>query len=134
MVALDNRQVTVKIEYSDRSVAIRTGLSTQDTADVVRSLEGEADITVTISQEGIEESLKVAVDYAWAFLGVERLDGVLQYVARADEDLEAQPFTIGGQEVNIESRYVLPVGTAADVVEEWLTRGEASSFGYWERQ
>lgn len=61
---------------------------------------------MTISPERIEEDLKVAVDHAWAFLGLERLDGVVQYVANADECLETQDFTIGGQEVNMQSNEI----------------------------
>lgn len=133
-MAVNDKQVTVKIEYSDHSAVVRTGLSAKDAASIVRGLEGEGGVTVAISQEGLDETLKVAVDYAWAFLGIERLDGVLQYVPRADECLETQPFTIGGQEVDMESRYISSVPTASDVVEEWVLSGETSSFGYWERQ
>lgn len=89
---------------------------------------------MTVCPEGSDENLKVAVDYAWAFLGLERPDGVFQYVTHVDEPLETQPFTIGGQEVEMESRYFSPVAKAADVVEEWFTKGEISSSGYWERQ
>jgi hypothetical protein len=103
--------------------------------DIVRNLEGEADVTVTISPEGIDEKLMVGIDYAWAFLGLERpLDGVFQYVADVDECLGTQPFTIGHQEVDMESRYVSPVAVAADVIKEWISEGENSSLGYWERQ
>lgn len=129
---MNGRQVTTEIEYSNHSKVVRTGLSTKDAADIVRNLEGEADIMVTISQESVDENLKVAIDCSWVFLGVERPHGVLQYVAHTDEFLETMPFVIGHQEVDIESKYVSPVATAADVVEEWLIKGEASSFGYWE--
>jgi hypothetical protein len=133
-VALNGRPVTVIIEHSDHSLTVRADLSAEDAADVVRNLEGEADITVTISPEGLDEKLMVGIDYAWAFLGLERLGGLLQYVANVNECLGTQPFTIGGQEVDMESRYVSPVAVAADVIKEWLSKGENSSFGYWERK
>jgi hypothetical protein len=133
-MVMNERRVTVEIEYSDCTVTVRTGLSGEGAAGIVRRLEGEADVTVTISQEGIDETLRVAVDCAWAFLGAERPGEVLQYVADADELLETQPFVIGHQEVDMESKYITPVAAAADVVEEWLKSGEASSLGYWEPQ
>lgn len=131
---MNDRQIVVEIEYSNRSKVVRTGLSPKDAAGIVRSLEGESDVTVTISRENTDENLKVAIDCAWAFLGVERLHRVLQYVAHGDEFPETLPFIIGHQEVDMESKYVSPVATAANVAEEWLTKGETSSFGYWEPQ
>ena len=134
-MTLNDRPVTVRIIHSDHSLTVRADLSAEDAADIVRNLEGEADVTVTISPEGIDEKLMVGIDYAWAFLGLERpLDGVFQYVADVDECLGTQPFTIGGQEVDMESRYVSPVAVAADVIKEWISEGENSSPGYWERQ
>lgn len=43
-------------------------------------------------------------------------------------------FSIGGQESEIEVRYLPEIGTAAVAVKEWLQRGETSSQGHWERQ
>ena len=133
---MNGRRVTVEIEYSNDAVTFRKGLSAKEAADIVERLEGESGVTMQISQENIDESLKVAIDCAWAFLGVERPGEVLQYVSDADagEILKTQPFVIGHQEVDMESKYTMPLAMAAKIVEEWLTKGEASSFGYWEPQ
>jgi hypothetical protein len=125
---------TARIERSGHPVTVRKGLTPEDAADLIRALEGEADVTVVISRESSDEDLNVAVDFAWAFLGLERLDGVFQFVARSSESLATQPFTVGGSEVEMESKYLSTPATAADVVAEWLTKGEDSAFGYWERQ
>jgi hypothetical protein len=132
-MALNGGSITAKIEHPDHPSTVRTGLSAKDAADIVRALEGEADVTVTMSMS-VGENLSIAVDHAWVFLGLERIDGVFQYVSSADECTGTQQFRIGGQEVYIDSRYVSPVTTAANVVEEWFKDGEGSSFGYWERQ
>lgn len=35
---------------------------------------------------------------------------------------------------DVESRYVVDIETAATAIKEWLSSGEESSLGWWERQ
>jgi hypothetical protein len=125
--------VTMKLEGEDCSPTVRSGLSSADVARAVRDL-GHADATVTIFRDGIDEKLLVAVSRGMAVLGWERLDGLLQYVSNANDNREERTLRIGHQETNIESRYVLNLANAVDVIQEWLNNGETSSFGFWERQ
>jgi len=102
---------------------------------MVHERAGRRDVTVIISAEGLDERLMVAVDGTRALLGLERSDGLLQLASTASDYEETpSPFTIGGQESVIQSRHLVDLTIAADVVAEWLEGGEASSQGNWERQ
>jgi hypothetical protein len=78
--------------------------------------------------------MRVAVSGAHAFLGLERLDGILQFVPYGPEGVATRTFIIGGQETKIAARYVVSLDGAADAVAEWIQKGEDSSLGFWERQ
>lgn len=113
----------------------RTGLSADAVARTLLDLGGTRDFTVTVSPEDVDERLLVAVDGSHAFLGLERPDGLLQFVVNGhDVESATHPFTIGGQQSDIESRYLPELPTAAAVVKEWLDGGEPSAHGHWERQ
>lgn len=77
----------------------------------------------------------VAVDGPFAFLGLERYDGLLQFASPDhDHDRRTRPFVIGGQESDIETQYLLNVKTAAVVVREWLNGVDSSAYGSWQLQ
>jgi hypothetical protein len=89
---------------------------------------------MVVSPEGSDERLMIAVHGTHAFLGLERRDGLFQFHSSDREAKDGTSFfVIGGQGTRVESRYVLDVGSAALVVEEWL-RGESSALGVWERR
>jgi hypothetical protein len=90
---------------------------------------------MTISPEWVDERMMVAIDGSRAFLGLERQDQLMQFVVRNHHQQGAtRPFTIGGQESEIETRYLSELRAAAVAVEEWLEGCESSTQGHWEQQ
>lgn len=124
-------KATVVLERQGETSVPRTGLSVDTVAGVLLDLDGRRGVTLTISLEGVDERLMVAIDGTLAFLGLERPDGLLQFVdgSRYERD-EARPFMIGGQESEIEARYLPDLRTAALVVGDWLEGGEATVRGH----
>lgn len=133
---MNNRPVTIEIERGGRSSTVRTGLSVDDVGDIIRSLEGEPDVTVSVSRGGVtDERVLLAISGANGSLGLVRpLDELYEYVARGNEDRRGTiRIMTSGEPTDFESRYVMDIGTAAAVVQEWLTSDyESSSFGRWE--
>lgn len=129
------RNANIELERVGQISVARNRVSPDAVAKAIRNLDGARDVTMTITPEGVSgEHLMVAIDGSRAFLGLERTDGLLQFVVHDHNTVEARAFSIGGQEAEIEGRYLPEVGIAALVVEEWLQTGEASSRGHWERQ
>ncbi len=129
------RNANIELERVGQISVARNGISPDAVAKAIQSLEGVRNATMTITPEGVSgEHLMVAIDGSRAFLGLERTDGLLQFVVHDHNTEEAHAFSIGGQESQIEGRYLPEVSIAAVVVEEWLQTGEASSRGHWERQ
>ncbi|MFN2525440.1 MAG: hypothetical protein ABR505_04150 [Actinomycetota bacterium] len=129
----DQQLVTVIIERAGQEEDRREGLPVGEVERLIMSMEGERDATVSVQLTELEERAFVAVDAGHAFIGLERSDGVFQF-ARRNAGLTRTPFTIGGQETDIEVRYLVNIDTAAAIVREWLRNGEESSIGSWERQ
>jgi len=129
------RNANIELERVGQISVARNGVSPDAVAKAIQNLEGVRNATMTITPEGVSgEHLMVAIDGSRAFLGLERTDGLLQFVVHGHNTEEAHVFSIGGQEAQIEGRYLPEVSIAAVVVEEWLQTGEASSQGHWERQ
>lgn len=106
-----------------------------DVAAAVRDLEGECDVTLTVSRDDAAEHLLVAVSGSDAFLGLDAPDGLLQYVPQASRGGGTRRFTIGGQKTEIASRYVVDVESAARVVLEWLQQDRTGPFPEsWQHQ
>ena len=126
--------ITIKIDRAGHTPIVRAGVSIRNAVALVRDQEGEPDATVTIALEGSEERLMVAVSGAHAFLGLERPDGVFQYVPDRFHGEVSRTFIVSGQVTEIAARNVLSLEGAAGVVEEWIRKGEDSSSGRWERQ
>jgi hypothetical protein len=122
-----------EIERNDRSFPT-TGLSVKDAASKLRQLKGESDVTFTASQDGSSDKVIVTVTGDMAFIGLDRLDGIFQFATHDHPVGSVRQFVIGGQETDVEPRFVVDVSAAATVVQEWLTEGEWSSLGTWERQ
>ena len=127
--------ISIVVEHHGHVSPRRVGASVLDLLDILGSLADTGDITITVSQECVDEQLMIAIDGSTAFIGLERPDGLFQFVSdESKHDLAARPFTIGGQRADIEVRYLVDMTTAAAVVREWLEMGEASTRGSWERQ
>lgn len=134
---MNSQSIRVAIARGGDFPTVRRGLSADDVGDVTRGLEGEPDVTVEVAWEGTtDKCLVFGVSDLNVFLGMEgNLDGIFQYVSRDNANIQgSRRFLIKGERTDIESRYVLDIGTAAAVVQEWLTSGEDSSMGWWERQ
>jgi hypothetical protein len=132
---MKDRTATVEVERLGEASPPESGMSPEAIPHALRALEGSRDVTMIISPEGVDERLMAAIDGSRAFLGLERPDGLFQFVPRGHDSQERTTgFRIGGQSTDIEGKYVLDLPTAALVVAKWLDEGEASSLGAWERQ
>ena len=126
--------VTISVSHGGREQPL------PDVADPVREVSGllrayadASDVTVSIRLPSNQGLLLVALEAGSAFVGLERSDGVYQYVA--DEAAEGKrQFVIGGQPASIDRRYVLPVPAAIDVLTACLTGTGPPAVAAWERQ
>ena len=101
---------------------------------IVKGLEGEPDATVTVERNDFRALLLIAITGSRAFVGLDNNpDGVSQYVATDEERGSGNSFSIGGQETEIDPRYVLSVTAAADVAQQWAA-GSDDLRGSWEAQ
>jgi hypothetical protein len=132
---MKDRTATVEVERLGEALVPRVGLTAEAVGHELRALEGSRNITMIISAEGTDERLIAAVDGSRVFLGMERPDGLFQFVPRQHDTPDATvPFQLAGQSTDIEGKYILDLPTAVLVVAEWLDEGESSSLGVWERQ
>jgi hypothetical protein len=129
----EQARLTVVIERAGEVQTSHDGVPGAEVARIIEKMTGPADATVMLGLDGRDERLLVAVDNGLAFIGLERTDGVFQF-ARPDAEPGTTPLTIGAQEADIETRYVVDLETAGAVIQEWVDRGEDSSLGVWERQ
>jgi len=128
------RTASIDLERVGEMSVARKGLSPETVAEAVLDLDGARDITMTITPDGASEHLMVAIDGSRAFLGLVRPDGLLQFVVNGGNLEGVHTFSIGGQDAEIENRYLPEIRTAAVAVEEWLRAEGALSGGHWERQ
>jgi hypothetical protein len=100
---------------------------------LLRAYADASDVTVSIELPDDRGTLLVALEAGSAFVGLDAADGVYQYVA--DEAAEGkQQFIIGGQRTAIDSRYVLPVTTAIELLTSWTAGSDPLAAPAWERQ
>ena len=126
--------VTISVSHGGREQPL------PEVADPVREVSGllcayahASDVTVSIRLPSNHGLLLVALEAGSAFVGLEKSDGVYQYVA--DEAAEGKrQFMIGGQPTFIDTRYVLPVAAAIDVLTACLTGTGPRAVAAWERQ
>lgn len=129
------RRAAILTERPGEAPRLQADLSPDAVAEALEHLASVHDVTMTISPDWSDERLLVAIDGSHAVLGLECSDGLFQFVgAEPRPPGETLPFTIGRQQADIESRYVLDVRAAANVVREWLDGEESSSHGIWERR
>ena len=89
--------------------------------------------TLTASDTRTGDRLVIAVWEEQAFLGLQQGDGILQFCPD-HAPASAIPFVIGGQQSEIEGRFVIPAASVEAIARDWLLSGEESSLGHWERQ
>src|SRR5690348_17279248 len=122
------RPITVESDRSEHRPVVSDSLSVAAVRRLILGCKGERGTTLTVSQQGIDERLMLAVSGDDVFLGLERSDGILQFrPAETGPRLEPRYMEIGGQDTWIEPEYLLDIESAAAVVEEWLRYGEDSS-------
>lgn len=126
--------VTLQVNHGGRPSPERTGLSAEDVATILGRLTDEDDTTVTISMEGTEETIHIAVSSGHAFVGLTSPDGVFQYVPHRCRSQGTYRFIIGGQPTDIEARYVTDLGSAAEAVGTWVRGIAFQSSDPWERR
>jgi len=131
---MTQRAVAVQVERGGRT-ELMEGVSVEAVVNAVRDAFGQRDVTFAITADSADDRLLVAVDGSDAFLGLEGADGVFQFVVTDFAVHQgSRAFVIGGQESDIEARYLSDIQTAATVVEGWLTGIEVTTLGFWEPQ
>jgi len=133
---MNSSSVTTEITHGDHSPTVRTGLSADDVEGIIRGLEGEPDVAVEVFWESVtDERVCLGISGANVFLILVRPRELYQYVAHGNDDrLGMIPFITSCEPTDITARYVVDIKTAAAVVQEWLTSGQESSLGRWERR
>jgi hypothetical protein len=125
---------TISISRAGRQQALPP--VTDPVAEVTRLLHVHAeasDVTVSIQLPNDHGLLLVALEAGNAFVGLETADGVYQYLADATAQGTRQ-FVISGQTSAIDTRYVLPIPTAIDLLKACLARPDLVAATTWERQ
>jgi hypothetical protein len=127
--------VQIELERHGDVVTSESRLSVEDVADMIRRTGGDQDTAISLSMAGLGEVLRIAIDDAKAFVGLETPDGVLQFVPTRSKPLHGTcRFSIGGQPVEMEERYIADIEEATEVAKKWVTRGDVSSLGSWEKR
>jgi hypothetical protein len=129
---LTSDAVTVRIERRGHPAEVRT-VTDDNRSSVVELLAGLSDETdVILGLETDAGTLLIALDRAKATIGLDSLDGTYQYVAGEPGDGHAT-LIVGGQQTDIDRRYVVGTSEAVDVVRAWLS-GSPLPAGEWERR
>lgn len=105
----------------------------RDVGALLRPYASASDVTVSITLPADHGTLLVALEAGSAFLGLQMSDGIYQYVA--DDAREGKSlFVIGGARTWIDTRYVLPVAEAIQVLTPWLAGSPPLATLEWERR
>lgn len=100
---------------------------------LVHTYADASDVTVSIELPNDHGTLLVALKAGSAFVGLVAPDGMCQYIA--DEAAEGKrQFIIGSQPTSTDTRYVLPVATAIELLMPWLAGSTPLAVAAWERQ
>jgi hypothetical protein len=104
-----------------------------DVGSFLRAHTDSSDVTLSIELPDDHGTLLVALESGSAFVGLERPEGVYQYVANA-ASMGQREFIIGGQSTSVDTRYVLPIPAAIQLVTSCLGESEPVAGPAWERQ
>jgi len=100
---------------------------------LMRTYGDASDVTVTIELPDGHGQLLMALEAGSVFVGLVASDGIYQYVA--DEQAEGKyQFIIGSAPTFIDTRYVLQVTAAIDLVTPWVVGASPLSAPGWERR
>jgi hypothetical protein len=106
---------------------------TREFGQLLRMYGPSSDVIVTIELANGEGQLLVALEAGSVFVGLFTTDGTYQYVA--DEQAEGKrQFVIGGVPTSIDTRYVMQVTAAIDVLTPWIAGVPPLSTRGWERR
>lgn len=135
-VSVASMAVTISVNCGGRK---RTLPAVPDTlrefGQLLRGYRDASDVTITIELPDGHGELLVAVEAGSVFVGLVLVaaDGVYQYVA--DEQAEGtHQFIIGCAPTLVDTRYVLQVTTAIDLLTPWIAGTSPLSAPGWERR
>jgi hypothetical protein len=77
------RTATVQVEHASREHPPEK-LTAEGAAATIAGLHGQRDLTVTLDLDDADERLLIAVDGPAVFLGLERPDGLFQFIATSE--------------------------------------------------
>ena len=114
--------------YEEPSIVTRSGV-----VDLLRSLEGQPDVNLSVTDRASKASLILAVDGPRWCIGAEDDNDLSEFVRDAGSD-EKVELLIGSQTTPIEERRTVDFAAALLVAETWLKRpGPATvpGIGHW---
>lgn len=124
---------TIRVSYRGHEWGLPAANPVRETSRLLRAYADASDVTISIKLPDNHGTLLVALEAGSAFVGLEAPDGIYQYVA--DEAAEGiRQFIIGGQPTAIDTRNVLPVATAIELLTPWVTGSAPLVAPAWERQ
>jgi hypothetical protein len=125
---------TISVRISDRELELSAvAVPMSQVGGLLRSYADASDVTVSIELPDDHGTLLIAVEAGSAFVGLAAPDGIYQYVG--DDTAEGiHQFIIGHQPTSIDTRYVLPVDAAIEVLTPWLAGFAPLNGPGWERQ
>lgn len=129
---LTSDAVTVRIERRGHPAEVRTVIDNNRSSveELLAGLSDEYDVMLGFETD--EGTLLIALDRAKATIGLDSLDGTYQYVASEPADGHTT-LIIGGQQTDIDRRYIVATSEAVDVICAWLS-GSPLPAGNWERR
>lgn len=107
--------------------------STRHLGEMLRTYAEASDVTVSVTLPDEHGTVLMALEAGSAFVGLQALDGIYQYIADNTAEGECE-FIIGGQPTVIQKRYVLPAATAIEMLMPWLAGSDPLAALEWERQ
>ena len=114
--------------YEEPSIVTLSGV-----VDLLRSLEGQPDVNLSVTDRGSKASLILAVDGPRWCIGAEDGNDLSEFVRDAGSD-EKVVLLIGLQTTPIEERRTLDFVAALRVAETWLKRSAPArvpGIGHW---
>jgi hypothetical protein len=133
-VSVASTAVTISVNCGGRERALPTVPDpVREFGRLLRGYGDASDVTVTIELPNGHGELLIALEAGSVFVGLVAADGVYQYVA--DEQAEGKhQFIIGCAPTLIDTRYVLQVTAAIDLLTPWIAGASPLSAPGWERR
>ena len=124
---------TISVSHGGREWGLPAVNPVREASRLLRAYADASDVTISVKLPDDHGTLLVALEAGSAFVGLDAPDGIYQYVA--DEAAEGKrQFVIGGQPTAIDTRYVLPIATAIELLAPWVAGSAPLAAPAWERQ